>query len=173
MTVPCHNDNRFIHDKAAVMREAAPLCFDCPLFTACWESHKGEEAGVVAGTLPTDEVRIRARAAGKSKETCRNGHPFELYGTNVDNLSPLHNNTPLTGCNRCADITRYMVRFDPENPTPIPDTVPHTVRPSRRGHGSDAGYRAHKRRGEDACQPCLDAHNAYNREHEQARAVVA
>lgn len=28
-------------------------------------------------------------------------------------------------------------------------------------HGSHGGYLAHNRLGEDACQPCLDAHAAY------------
>lgn len=32
-----------------------------------------------------------------------------------------------------------------------------------REHGTRAGYCQHKRRGEDACQPCLDANNAYDR----------
>lgn len=30
--------------------------------------------------------------------------------------------------------------------------------------GTDSGYRAHRRRGEDACRRCREAHAAYNRE---------
>lgn len=29
--------------------------------------------------------------------------------------------------------------------------------------GSDAGYKRHRRRGEEACQPCREAHSAYAR----------
>jgi hypothetical protein len=48
-------------------------------------------------------------------------------------------------------------------------------RPIRRGraarspggirHGTNAGYAAHRARGEDACQACRHAHAAYNRRH--------
>lgn len=38
------------------------------------------------------------------------------------------------------------------------DAVPHTR------HGTRAGYLRHRRLDEDACQPCLDAHNAYTSE---------
>jgi hypothetical protein len=48
-------------------------------------------------------------------------------------------------------------------------------RPVRRGsaarsrsgirHGTNAGYAAHRARGEDACRACRHAHAAYNRRH--------
>ena len=150
--IPCHNDLRFISDKAAIMRQVAPLCAGCPLLLECWEGHKGEEAGVIAGTLPTDPGRVKAIKAGKAKDVCRNGHPKKLYGTEVDNLSPKHNTHPILGCNRCADISRFMAAFDPDNPTDLPDTPKHDVSPIK--HGTEGGHRAHQRRGEDPCEPC-------------------
>lgn len=35
--------------------------------------------------------------------------------------------------------------------------------------GTDAGYQAHRRRSEDACDRCLDAHRAYVRASQQIR----
>ena len=34
------------------------------------------------------------------------------------------------------------------------------------GCGTDAGYKAHKRNKEDACQPCKTAHNQYDKVYE-------
>jgi hypothetical protein len=36
-------------------------------------------------------------------------------------------------------------------------------------HGTDASYRRHVRRQEDACAPCLAAHRAYDRERKERR----
>lgn len=36
--------------------------------------------------------------------------------------------------------------------------------------GTDSGYRAHRRRGEDACRRCREAHAAYNRGRKKSRA---
>jgi WhiB family redox-sensing transcriptional regulator len=35
-------------------------------------------------------------------------------------------------------------------------------------HGTDGGFQAHRRRGEDPCVPCADAHLVANRERSQA-----
>lgn len=37
------------------------------------------------------------------------------------------------------------------------------MKPYTGQHGTEAGYRAHRRRGEPACPPCLEGHAANNR----------
>lgn len=39
-------------------------------------------------------------------------------------------------------------------------------------HGTNAGYSAHKRRGEEACDPCKDAHAAARLGHRDRRQVA-
>lgn len=46
--------------------------------------------------------------------------------------------------------------------------LPGDVKPI--SHGTDAGYRAHVRRGEEACPECSAAHAAYQRERSARRA---
>lgn len=40
-------------------------------------------------------------------------------------------------------------------------------------HGTDAGYAAHHRRGEEPCQPCKNAHSQRNRLRQQEKRNVA
>lgn len=44
------------------------------------------------------------------------------------------------------------------------DGVPVAVRPRPIAHGTPAGYALHRRRGEDPCRQCREAHNARNAE---------
>lgn len=70
-----------------------------------------------------------------------NGMPFKPYryrGSNTDTLTP-------------AEFQAELDRLDPD----LPDK-PYTTR-ARKPCGTPAAYRRHKRRGEEACQPCLEA----------------
>jgi hypothetical protein len=42
--------------------------------------------------------------------------------------------------------------------------------PDRQAHGENRGYRAHQKRREAPCRPCLDAHNQYQRDWRAAAA---
>jgi hypothetical protein len=40
------------------------------------------------------------------------------------------------------------------------------------GHGSNSGYVVHYRRGEKPCDPCIEAHRAYQKAYSAARHVA-
>lgn len=51
--------------------------------------------------------------------------------------------------------------------------IPVGGQPKPIQHGTVAGYKAHRRRGEDACDECRRANAAYNLDREAARREVA
>lgn len=142
---PCFMDNRFISPVAEVMREAAKECRNCPVWEACRELGLGEPDNVYGGTVPTDPIRRAARKAATSK-TCPQGHPRKDYGVMLEGPGL----KPVPGCVRCAALQLHVTEGEAG---PMP--VTRKIKGDTINHGTEAGYKAHKRRGEDACTKCL------------------
>lgn len=113
MPTPCNQDRRFISDNPREQREAAALCFDCPVFELCDELTRGELAGVGAGSLPNDPerkaYRKELRPLVKAKEACINGHPARFL-VDVSDVAPSH--FPVYGCQICTNIRRVIDRVN-------------------------------------------------------------
>lgn len=160
MNKPCKNDNRFI-GTAEEMDEAAKLCAGCPLLQACGELGLGELDGVYGGMTPTHPIRKAHRAANDLATRCLNGHRLDLFSWAVDGGSQ----KPIIACRRCATLARYVAEED--GSSPIPDTRPR--KPDMiRNHGTEAGWLAHRRRGETPCGSCQHAKNVANAEYRAA-----
>lgn len=64
-----------------------------------------------------------------------------------------------------TDLTGWAAEFTTTETVPTP--APARERPWLQSCGTRAAYRRHRRRGEQACQPCKDAAAKYKREHQK------
>lgn len=156
----CHNDATFTSDDPEDIKLAVALCVGCPFIQECGEAGLGEKWGVWGGMAPHHPDRKAQRAvAAKTKAThCINGHAIEDYGWDIDGGSQ----KALTACRRCAALLLHIAEAKPG--TPMPATEPRKYDPIP--HGTEAGYKAHKRRDEDACGRCVAANNEAQRDRE-------
>lgn len=157
MTTPCFMDNRFI-GTTEEMTEAAKDCAKCPVWEACRELGLGEKDGVYGGLTPTHPLRKAARAARRNKKslTCPQGHPRELYGTVTEGPGA----QPIQTCARCAALQLYITAYVPGRSGPMPETAPVGKADTILRHGTEGGYKAHKRRQEEPCPSCLEGNRA-------------
>lgn len=110
--LPCRGSSAFISDSVGTQRRAAALCLSCPMFEACWELGRGEEAGVYAGTIPCDPERKSFRKAVRKLgwESCANGHPTEEYGELLVGVHPDSYYGNPYGCRRCTELRNAIDR---------------------------------------------------------------
>lgn len=168
MPTPCFQIPEFTSEDREDLEYASTLCGECPVRDACLQLGIGEKYNVYGGLLPKDPVRRAHRKTINLTETCPQGHSRELYAQWIEGGYPGHQ--ALKVCTRCLDLEKYIADYDPDHPTPIPETP---IVADRIRHGTDAGYRAHHRLGEDACKRCLRAHAEANARRELEREAEA
>lgn len=138
---------------------AKKFCARCPVRVRCLEMAMAAERrspaarfGVFGGLTP---VQRRVLQILKGPVACRCGRRFYAIRTNQ------------LWCPRCVAKRRPLMIKRREAQTQRLDAM------GLREHGTRAGYRQHRRREEEPCEPCRAANSAYSAEYEAGRRAVA